>query len=62
MAFKASRHASNEGNVTYYADSESDVPFGKENQFRVGDTFICKTGTSGIVTYILFPSGWHKVG
>lgn len=62
MAFKASRHANNEGTVTYYADSESDVPFGKEDRFRVGDTFICKAGETGIVTYILFPSGWHKVG
>lgn len=62
MAYIAGSQQGADGSVTYYADSESDVPFGKENQFRVGDTFICKAGTSGIVTYILFPSGWHKVG
>lgn len=60
--YKRTKYANHDGSITYYADSESDVPFGKEKQFRVGDTFICKNGTSGIVTYILFPSGWHKVG
>lgn len=62
MAYIPAKQSGEEGNMTYYADSENDVPVGAEDHFRVGDTFICKAGETGIVTYILFPSGWHKVG
>lgn len=63
MAYIPSRNAANDGAMTYYADSVNDIPIGAEEHFHVGDTFICKAdGTEGIVTYMLFPSGWWKVG
>lgn len=61
MAFKASRHAHDDGTVTYWADSRDDIPAVYSKKYRVGDKFVCATDT-GAETWILFPKGWHNVG
>ena len=63
MAYIASKSTSRDGGRVFYADSVDDIPFDVTDCFNVGDVFICRSdGASGIVTYMLFPAGWWKVG
>lgn len=53
-----------DGTMTFYADSESEIQaFVDEHRdvLAVGDTIIAAVD-GGIVVYMLFPSGLHKVG
>lgn len=61
----AGKNPSRDGGMTYYADSVSEVPQkpGFDEGFSVGDVIICRSGGEyGVVAYMLFPSGWWKVG
>ena len=63
MAWSGTKNTDRDGSTTYYADSVQDLPAETTNKFDVGDVFICRAnGTQGIVVYMLFPSGWWKVG
>ena len=63
MAWIGTKNADRDGSMTYYADSVKDLPRKTTDTFDVGDVFICRAdGTEGIVVYMLFPSGWWKVG
>ena len=63
MAWIGTKNAYRDGSMTYYADSVDDLPNETTDKFDVGDVFICKAaGPEGIVVYMLFPSGWWKVG
>lgn len=62
---KPGKMSSPDGSVIYYADSIDDVPVGTPpaEPYNIGDSIIAKAeGTEGIVVYMLFPSGWWKVG
>ena len=61
----AGKNPSRDGSRVFYADSEKEVPetAGFDQGFSVGDVILCRAGGSfGVVSYMLFPSGWWKVG
>jgi hypothetical protein len=63
MSLIAGKNSSYNGSTTFYADSVADLPTEGAEKYDVGDVVICRAdGGEGIVTYMLFPSGWWKVG
>lgn len=53
-----------DGSMTFYADTEAEVQAFYKNHMSmmsVGDTIIAAVD-GGIVVYMLFPKGLHKVG